>query len=983
MSIYAVCELLVHFDSFRNIDLFQQGWYHIRTRIYSEKTMSPGVPITHFKTSSHASGPGLFVVPAHMDTEKMTFACRTFSVMYCDDRGDLGDVGYFRIELETNKDMTVEPVMIEFELMFCSASRKTPPSSGADFERVAVQRIRIQNLTKGIHSYFGAMFDEWHLVLANIMVHSVLLDFRFRSTPPVAYDPTKVEKTGSKPAAPGAKPGIPTSRAPAEKRKSKVQPSCSPFCAYYTSKGGLPSSLASLLFPSSLYSDSGSKWPAIAWRKRDPIPNFMVEAGSEQDEPMRQQEADASLADSLKPVMNGAHQSPRTMESIMRAPSTTGNGPAAAAKGATPVPGPLPTEPQRPASPSSPRPNDATCLRPVNPLLKHAESVHRQYTGPLNEAYRRLSRKLGAMFADAPLTVGQRRMLEDTLRLPPLRLPWDAPASSGDVIKRTGSLGKANGAAAAAALNESANRFDTIFRDIANPKPEKLADVLVSDMHQIAEQIFDLWRRLMTLCVHCPRELCSVLRNRFERKLQVRWAHSTYRDILDASYLHGLPEDVPELNTDRADKLRKEDAYIKLEMPVEDLLVPVNALMQPVLFQQLYQFGGKDGAEKEKPDAEVAAATAAALAAAAGEGARSVFSGVGATKTLGELNEHVTPRSNRTADGLVSLLSDGKHREAGGSGEGAGSSGSGAGSSSSGGAAAVGTPLALGDINLGLGGKQPGDGHLIVFVHGFQGNAFDLRLFRDYLQLFDTRAEFLMSSANESEKTTGCLRQMGLALAREVHDFVQRNAPQFRLSRLSFVGHSIGGVIIRSALTQAPMKPYLPFLYTYVSLSAPHLGYMYASNRLMQSAMWFLRTVKKCKSVQQLAVQDATTVRGSFLFELSQSDALRHFKNVVLVSSPQDRYSPWHSSRVENSPEAMEDAASSDPTRQERGKAYADMVKGLMWCLKPEQLIRLDVVFGNQKRNLDSAIGRTAHIQLLECRQFIHMFCTMFRPYFE
>lgn len=37
MSLRAVVEIVVHLESFRNIDLFFQGIYYTRSRIYSKK----------------------------------------------------------------------------------------------------------------------------------------------------------------------------------------------------------------------------------------------------------------------------------------------------------------------------------------------------------------------------------------------------------------------------------------------------------------------------------------------------------------------------------------------------------------------------------------------------------------------------------------------------------------------------------------------------------------------------------------------------------------------------------------------------------------------------------------------------------------------------------------------------------------------------------------------------------------------------------
>lgn len=62
-----------------------------------------------------------------------------------------------------------------------------------------------------------------------------------------------------------------------------------------------------------------------------------------------------------------------------------------------------------------------------------------------------------------------------------------------------------------------------------------------------------------------------------------------------------------------------------------------------------------------------------------------------------------------------------------------------------------------------------------------------------------------MSEANE-DKTTDDFREMGLRLAQEVVSFVKKKMDKVSRSgglgdiKLSFVGHSIGNVIIRTAL---------------------------------------------------------------------------------------------------------------------------------------------------------------------------------------
>lgn len=61
--------------------------------------------------------------------------------------------------------------------------------------------------------------------------------------------------------------------------------------------------------------------------------------------------------------------------------------------------------------------------------------------------------------------------------------------------------------------------------------------------------------------------------------------------------------------------------------------------------------------------------------------------------------------------------------------------------------------------------------HLFVMVHGFQGNANDMRLLKNNIALMFPEAMFLSSSANE-DGTEGDIMQMGVRLAQEVNTFV-------------------------------------------------------------------------------------------------------------------------------------------------------------------------------------------------------------------
>jgi len=89
--------------------------------------------------------------------------------------------------------------------------------------------------------------------------------------------------------------------------------------------------------------------------------------------------------------------------------------------------------------------------------------------------------------------------------------------------------------------------------------------------------------------------------------------------------------------------------------------------------------------------------------------------------------------------------------------------------------------------------------NLYILVHGFQASYFDMVNLKNNISLFDTNATFLISTANEGQ-TDGDISEMGHRLSEEVHYFIQEYCPGSACGRINFVGHSLGGLIIRSAL---------------------------------------------------------------------------------------------------------------------------------------------------------------------------------------
>ena len=99
--------------------------------------------------------------------------------------------------------------------------------------------------------------------------------------------------------------------------------------------------------------------------------------------------------------------------------------------------------------------------------------------------------------------------------------------------------------------------------------------------------------------------------------------------------------------------------------------------------------------------------------------------------------------------------------------------------------------------------------------------------------------------------------------------YIRENCPGNQLTRITFIGYSLGGVIVRAAL------PYLDKLkdkfHGFISLCSPHLGYMYKTSKLFSTGMWIMSKWKKSVAIAQLRMADGKNLEDCYLYKLSQS----------------------------------------------------------------------------------------------------------------
>lgn len=257
--------------------------------------------------------------------------------------------------------------------------------------------------------------------------------------------------------------------------------------------------------------------------------------------------------------------------------------------------------------------------------------------------------------------------------------------------------------------------------------------------------------------------------------------------------------------------------------------------------------------------------------------------------------------------------------------------------------------------------------HLYVFVPGYGSTNADLRPVKNvFAWYFHSHSQYLVSTCNDGH--TDCdLATLGQALAAEVQTHISQYC-KGSIARISFIGHSLGGVIVRAALKW--LKGYREKLGAFVSLSCPHLGLMYGKSKWVKAGTWVLGSVKRSACIKQLKMKDHPDLRATALYDLSGDECFSQFRTVLLFSSHQDKMVPLESARLELCERAQDGSM--------RGCVFLDMLSRLLSPFPPSKVHRILVDFPKTEGGLGQIVGRKAHIEFITNRRFVEILCTQF-----
>ena len=119
------------------------------------------------------------------------------------------------------------------------------------------------------------------------------------------------------------------------------------------------------------------------------------------------------------------------------------------------------------------------------------------------------------------------------------------------------------------------------------------------------------------------------------------------------------------------------------------------------------------------------------------------------------------------------------------------------------------------------------------------------------------------------------------------------------------------------------------------------------------------------------------TYSNNIKYQLSTIGGLQHFKKkVLLVGSHSDTYSPYHSARIEMCRAALDDLTGA-------GGDYRRMLENIWKSVDPSKVEKVDVSFKFEKSNLDTVLGRAAHIKFLDSVELTAILCLAWREIWD
>lgn len=258
--------------------------------------------------------------------------------------------------------------------------------------------------------------------------------------------------------------------------------------------------------------------------------------------------------------------------------------------------------------------------------------------------------------------------------------------------------------------------------------------------------------------------------------------------------------------------------------------------------------------------------------------------------------------------------------------------------------------------------KPPKDGvvKICVMVHGLEACSDDLRNMRSLARFHCPDVLFMLSEDNE-QNTRDSIENMGKKLAQEIDKYISYYMTDNDLE-ISFIGHSLGGLIIRASLPY--LSEYKNYFKSYITIGTPHLGCL-TKKFLVSTGLKIMTKFKKYQSLREMTLEDDE----GYLVKLSKTEGLEWFKYIILVAAYNDGYVPVESSKILYS------------YQKNKNSIFMEMARNIYESIEAKRIIKIGVFVPDVDKGFEYYLGRKAHLDVLDNHFLKHLLFHQLKEY--
>ncbi|CAI2385814.1 unnamed protein product [Moneuplotes crassus] len=268
--------------------------------------------------------------------------------------------------------------------------------------------------------------------------------------------------------------------------------------------------------------------------------------------------------------------------------------------------------------------------------------------------------------------------------------------------------------------------------------------------------------------------------------------------------------------------------------------------------------------------------------------------------------------------------------------------------------------------------------HVVFLIHGFGGKSKDMQKLSNILALRCPKIRPIICKSVEknADDPKFNIEKLGHELAKEVEDEIVNECQGYDKLKMSFIGHSMGGLVIRYALRH--LRKYKDNLETLMTLGTPHCGYMHSKSSLISYGIWVLDKVVANPLLNEIRLGDSKDVKESRLYKLSQSPEIGYFKEILMFGSDQDTFASIETSLIKATAR-MKKLKKYDSFQEMQDNIQESLLSGK----KKKRITLVTVDLQLKHDSLGAYIGRKAHIEFLSNVELAKMIMSRYSYAFD